>query len=342
MAERLERVDLESAALDGIASAHQSLGRYGAMEDPIRRRLELAPKLSDPYEVGDIHAMAAWWALSTGRYRESVELADRGFTEAMPESPIQGLYCLDFRAAARFRVGDWDGVLADVALAEELLGDRRDTPPGFAPMHLVIAAFIHDARGDRGTARSVPAAGPMAGGSRGTTRFRPLPVASATARSPRGARGSSSAARTPGARRGPAGTGRGPRGMVRGDRRARGLGRGARAGRASGAPCLMGRASRPSPCTRRVSTGRAAAATGGRRNEPSSSWDRLRMGSPRSRPCGRLRSRRSSWRGPADEDGRGRTRSRAGSGGRSRVRPTRIGEGARPCRRAARSIVLTP
>jgi hypothetical protein len=153
MAQRMERVDLESAALDGIASAHQSLGRYGAMEGPIRRRLELAPKLSDPYEVGDIHAMAAWWALNTGRYRESEELASRGFTEAMPESPIQGLYCLDFRTAARFRLGDWGGALADVELVEELLGDRRDTPPGFAPMHLAIAAFMHDAMGDHGTAR---------------------------------------------------------------------------------------------------------------------------------------------------------------------------------------------
>jgi class 3 adenylate cyclase/tetratricopeptide (TPR) repeat protein len=153
MAERLERVDLESAALDGIASAHQSLGRYGAMEGPIRRRLDLVPKLTDPYEIGDIHAMGAWWALSTGRFRESVELASRGFDEAMPGSPLQGLYCLDFRVAARFQLGDWDGALSDVALAEELLGDRRDTPPGFAPMHLVIAAFVHDARGDRGTAR---------------------------------------------------------------------------------------------------------------------------------------------------------------------------------------------
>jgi tetratricopeptide (TPR) repeat protein len=153
MAERLERVDLESAALDGIASAHQSLGRYGAMEGPIRRRLDLVPKLTDPYEVGDIHAMAAWWALSTGRFRESVDLASRGFTEAMPGSPLQGLYCLDFRVAARFQLGDWDGALSDVALAEELLGDRRESPPGFAPMHLAIAAFVHDARGDRGTAR---------------------------------------------------------------------------------------------------------------------------------------------------------------------------------------------
>jgi class 3 adenylate cyclase/tetratricopeptide (TPR) repeat protein len=154
MAERLGRVDLQSAALDGITSAHQSLGRYGAMEEAVRRRLDLAPKLADPYEVGDIHAMAAWWALDTGRYRESVDLADKGVHEAMSGSPTQGLYCLDFRAAARFRLGDWDGTLADVAFAEELLGERRETPPGFAPMHLAIAAFIHDARGDTGSANS--------------------------------------------------------------------------------------------------------------------------------------------------------------------------------------------
>jgi tetratricopeptide (TPR) repeat protein len=152
IARRLRRVDLESAALDGITSAYHSLGQYGAMEDPIRRRLELVSDLTDPYEIGDIHAMGAWWALSTGRYQRSVDLASDGFDAAMPGSPTQGLYCLDFRVAARFRLGDWDGVLADVALAEEMLGDRRHTPPGFAPMHLALAAFVHDARGDRDNA----------------------------------------------------------------------------------------------------------------------------------------------------------------------------------------------
>jgi class 3 adenylate cyclase/tetratricopeptide (TPR) repeat protein len=152
MAERLGRVDLQSAALDGIADIHISVGRFGGVEGPVRRRLALVPKLSDPYEIGDIHAQAAWWALSTGRYRESVAQAGRGFEGATPGSPLQALYCLDFRVAARFRLGEWDEALADVSLAEELMGDRRDSPPGFAPMHLGIAAFIHDVRGDRGTA----------------------------------------------------------------------------------------------------------------------------------------------------------------------------------------------
>jgi tetratricopeptide (TPR) repeat protein len=70
----------------------------------------------------------------------------------MPSSPVYALYCLDFRAGAHFRLGDWDGVLADVAAADEILGDRRDSPPGVAPMHLAMAAFIHDARGDGETA----------------------------------------------------------------------------------------------------------------------------------------------------------------------------------------------
>ena len=152
MAKRLGRMDLESAALDGIASTHHASGRYGPMEGPIRRRLQLASRLSDPYEIGDIHAMAAWWALGTGRYRESLELADRGLAEAMPGSPLQGLYCLDFRAAAHFRLGDWDALLGDVSLAEEMLGERRESPPGFAPMHLALAAFVHDAKGDRARA----------------------------------------------------------------------------------------------------------------------------------------------------------------------------------------------
>ena len=51
--------------------------------------------------------------------------------------------------AARFRLGDWDGLLADVSLAEEILGDRRDSPPGFAPMHLAIAAFVQNTTSSR-------------------------------------------------------------------------------------------------------------------------------------------------------------------------------------------------
>jgi class 3 adenylate cyclase len=152
MAARLGRADLESAALDGICSSFHLQGRYGPMEEPIRRRLELASQLADPYEVGDIHGMAAWWALNSGRYREAWRFADEGFRRSISGSLVSGLYCLDFRSVASLRLSDWEPALADVSLAEEYMGDRRETPPGFAAMHIAVAAFIHDARGDQGLA----------------------------------------------------------------------------------------------------------------------------------------------------------------------------------------------
>jgi class 3 adenylate cyclase/tetratricopeptide (TPR) repeat protein len=152
MAFRLGRLPLASAALDAVSSTYHLLGRYGPMGGPIGRRLELAPLLSDPWELGDIHAVAAWCALNTGRYREAARLASVGMDHALPGSRIMGLYCLDFRAVARLRLGEWDGVLADVALADEILGDRRTAPPGFASMHLAAAAFIHEIRGDQAAA----------------------------------------------------------------------------------------------------------------------------------------------------------------------------------------------
>jgi class 3 adenylate cyclase/tetratricopeptide (TPR) repeat protein len=150
IAERLGRPDLQSAALDGITSSFHLQGRYAPMEGPVRRRLELASHLSDPYEVGDIHAMAAWWALNSGRYRDAWHLADEGFRRSISGSLVSGLYCLDFRTVASLRLSDWEAALDDVALAEQYMGDRRETPPGFAAMHLAAAAFIYDARGDQG------------------------------------------------------------------------------------------------------------------------------------------------------------------------------------------------
>ena len=128
-------------------------GGTRAMEGPVRRRLELAPEAHRPVrdrghprdgrvvglEHGSVPRVASIWP-SAGSRRRCPGRRSRRCTASTSES------------AARFRLGDWDGVLADVALAEELLGDRRDSPPGFAPMHIAIAAFVHDARGDRGTA----------------------------------------------------------------------------------------------------------------------------------------------------------------------------------------------
>jgi class 3 adenylate cyclase/tetratricopeptide (TPR) repeat protein len=152
MSVRLDRPDLASAALDGVASYFLSRGLYGRMSEVVERRLRLAGSLSDPWEVGDVFAVAAWAAFHVGRYREAVALADEGFGRVMPASSMMGIYCLDFRAVARCRLGEWEEFLQDVALIAELLGDRRDHPPGFASDHVAAASFVHEARGDHAAA----------------------------------------------------------------------------------------------------------------------------------------------------------------------------------------------
>jgi class 3 adenylate cyclase/tetratricopeptide (TPR) repeat protein len=152
MAMRLGRPDLESAALDGVGSYDLSRGLYGLMDQVVDRRLGLVDSLHDAAEVGDIFGVAAWVAFHVGNYPRALELADEGFTRALPEAPLTALDCLDWRALARCRLGQWDEFENDVALIDELLGDRRENPPGFASDHIGAAAFVSEVRGQTDSA----------------------------------------------------------------------------------------------------------------------------------------------------------------------------------------------
>src|SRR5207237_2865549 len=76
MAKRLGRVDLESGALDALASSYIVDTDVLAQQAVIDRRLELAGQLQDPKELGDIYAMAAWVRYDTGSYRQALEFAE--------------------------------------------------------------------------------------------------------------------------------------------------------------------------------------------------------------------------------------------------------------------------
>jgi tetratricopeptide (TPR) repeat protein len=96
--------------------------------------------------------VAAWAAFQVGHYREATRLADEGVRRTIPGAQLMALYCLDFRAVARCRLGQWDAFWQDVALLGELLGERRDRPPGFASDHVAAAAFVHEVQGDQASA----------------------------------------------------------------------------------------------------------------------------------------------------------------------------------------------
>jgi tetratricopeptide (TPR) repeat protein len=103
-------------------------------------------------EVGDTFAMVSQNHEAIGRYREAFRTADEGYRRTVDRMPAPALHCVSWRALARFRLGDWDGVLDDVAEAERLLGDRSETPPYFTLQGFASASFVHHSRGSVGPA----------------------------------------------------------------------------------------------------------------------------------------------------------------------------------------------
>jgi class 3 adenylate cyclase len=156
MAMRLGRPDLASAALDGAFGYFQYLGRLG---DPgamaiIDRRLALVPELRTAPEIGDTFAMAAWQRYTAGRYADAAAFATEGFERVREDAPPMAMHNLVWLAKAQFRLGQLDGVLATVALGDELLGPAWTPAPFCAPLYGVAAA-VHALRGDDAERRDV-------------------------------------------------------------------------------------------------------------------------------------------------------------------------------------------
>jgi class 3 adenylate cyclase/tetratricopeptide (TPR) repeat protein len=151
MALRLDRTDLASAALDAVAGTYLATGNYGGQQRVIERRLALVPKLHDPFELGDLYAVAAWGEFHVGRYEACLSLADEGVLQAVG-TPGVTLHALSWRILALVRLGRWDEAVAALARLNEVLGDRWDDPPGFALRAFGAGAYLLDAMGNRGAA----------------------------------------------------------------------------------------------------------------------------------------------------------------------------------------------
>ena len=149
IARRLGRADLESAALDGAASNVMLRDGWGYNAPLISRRLELANVIRDPWEIGDIFAVAAWTNYMEGRYLESLRLALEGIDRIGQEAPALHVHCLSWCALARYRLGNWTAFHHDLARMQDLLGDRRHKPPHFAHRPYAAASLVHEVQGNR-------------------------------------------------------------------------------------------------------------------------------------------------------------------------------------------------
>jgi hypothetical protein len=147
MALGIGRVDLASAALDGADSALMVMGRYGRLVANVERRIDLAPRIDDAWEVGDIFAMGAWTFGYMGHYRRASEFAEEGAFRSTDDAEGIRMHNLNWSAYAAFHLGEWDRLLDEVfPRIESMLSDRE--PPYFTAQAYGAAAFACAERGD--------------------------------------------------------------------------------------------------------------------------------------------------------------------------------------------------
>lgn len=148
---RMGLPELALAALDAVQSTYDDEGLHREALELAQHRLELSRSIRDAWELGDMFAMLSSAHYSVGSFAEAVQVGGEGFELTLDENPIVALHCLSYRAAARFRTGDWNGAFEDLARTREILGPDRDPIRG-AALPWSIAAFAHDVRGETAAA----------------------------------------------------------------------------------------------------------------------------------------------------------------------------------------------
>jgi hypothetical protein len=149
LAREMGRPDLECATLDALSSIDLIRGYQGRLTSIMADRIEIARTLIDPWEIGDAYQVAADTALLVGNYRIGLELAAEGY-ERSREGPIWRT-CLAWRALAKFRLGDWEGMLADMRELE-----LTPDPEAYWYFSLMASgAEVHQLRGNESVARGM-------------------------------------------------------------------------------------------------------------------------------------------------------------------------------------------
>jgi class 3 adenylate cyclase len=148
-AEDLDDADLMSAALDLKQTHERGRGRLRDAYRTALRRGELVPRMTDPKEIGDVHAMAAMADLHLGRYEEAEAYATTCIEQARGFDAGSYLHGLAWRVTSRLQLGDWDGLCADQAEIERIAEqDPRDLPAGYLMGAYGCAALCHALRGE--------------------------------------------------------------------------------------------------------------------------------------------------------------------------------------------------
>jgi class 3 adenylate cyclase/tetratricopeptide (TPR) repeat protein len=138
-----------SAAYDQAIAPWLALGLYGRTIPIWEKRAEIADRVTDVLELGDLYAMGAWVHHEVARYGRSLEIADTGLGEISGRVPGVELHLRAWRVASLYRLGRWDEAIEEFGSLHRMLENREDDPPYFVTHAFGIAGVIHQRRGER-------------------------------------------------------------------------------------------------------------------------------------------------------------------------------------------------
>jgi class 3 adenylate cyclase/tetratricopeptide (TPR) repeat protein len=148
LAEQLQDAELLSVALDALTFWMAPEARYGQLHRLQLRRVELVPRLADTAEICDCFGSASWASYLVGRYEDSARLATESLTRAEGTEAGNYEHALQWRAIARFTLGDWDGALEDQARLEAIIEDDPASPiPVLLGGAFAYSLLCHELRG---------------------------------------------------------------------------------------------------------------------------------------------------------------------------------------------------
>jgi class 3 adenylate cyclase/tetratricopeptide (TPR) repeat protein len=143
MAERLNRPELLSLALDVDQIANEQLDDVHAMVANAERRLQLADGVHAIIDLDDIFYMAAQVYWEQGRYDDARRVSEEGI-ERVRSLGGDPMGSLGTRAISQMLLGDWDAVLEEGERIRERFGD---SPPGFLRVAWALMEFVLASRG---------------------------------------------------------------------------------------------------------------------------------------------------------------------------------------------------
>ena len=146
--ERLDDVNLQSAALDALSGSAQARGAWQESREFAYRRLGLVDRLNMVEKV-DAHSMVAWTTLILGNLEEAGRVSAQGLALVQPgQIPAWTLHLVAWRITALSLLGRWDDALAMGERARQLWVESGRTSAGYAIRGFMAVMDIARARQD--------------------------------------------------------------------------------------------------------------------------------------------------------------------------------------------------